>query len=161
MNRDETVATFLARLESELADTEAKIAELAKTRDEQFATVAVMRRSLGMEPLKAVAQRKPIKENGFDTGNPAVDPGVDDKPFLGMNVTTAVKMYLKKVREPKSPADLAEALKRGGLHSRSSDLGSVIRTTLSQGGRKVGIHSFGEGKWGLAEWRPGGATKSE
>jgi hypothetical protein len=154
MSRDESVSSVLAKLESELVEIEQKRAEIDQRRTEVMATVSVLRKAIGMEPLKIV---HPPHESPPKTHHVQADVSGSDRPYLGLNVLDAIKAYLRKVREPKTPPEIADALHRGGLHSRSSDFVGVVRTTMSRNGASAGIEAFGKGTWGLSEWRPGGA----
>lgn len=82
--------------------------------------------------------------------------GADEKPYLGLSVLDAARKYLQRVREPKTPTEISQALSAGGVHSRSGDFGGIVRTTLFKRGHERGIEKFGGGKWGLRDWRPGG-----
>jgi len=127
-----------------LADLEKDLAELQTT-------IAVIRRRLGQPATH------PASTGG---GNPD-EPRGQGKPYLGMSVLDASKKYLRLVKEPKAPSEIAEALHLGGVHSRSSDFNGIVRTTLFKRGHEIGIEKFGKGKWGLDEWRPGRRNSQE
>lgn len=65
-----------------------------------------------------------------------------------MSVTDAAKKYLGMVREPKTVAEITEALNRGGLPCK---LDSVM-TIISRGGRAGDFAKIGSGHWGLPEF---------
>jgi hypothetical protein len=138
------------------------LAELEKECSELQTTIAVLKRKLGQPANDATSWSK----NGASMfavglGGTTSDSDSDSKPYMGMNIPDAAKKYLQRVREPKSPQEIAEALRQGGLHSRSVDFMGVIRTTLVRNGRTVGIESYGGGKWGLSDWRPSRAKASQ
>ena len=130
-----------------LAKWEAELASLEARRTELLVAIRMARRELGLP-----ADSQPTPET------PTAQPEREDsprRPYLGMNILEAARLYLTKTEDPKSPSDIAEAIRRGGVHSRSEDFAGVVRTTLSRRGHEVGIESFGSQTWGLREWRPG------
>jgi hypothetical protein len=126
-----------------LADLEKDLAELQTA-------ISVIKKRLGQ-----AAPPSPTHVGSND------DQRVQGKPFLGLSVLDASKKYLRMVKEPKAPSEIAEALHLGGVHSRSSDFNGIVRTTLFKRGHEVGIEKFGKGKWGLDEWRPGRRNSQE
>jgi len=124
------------------------LAELERELTELQTTIAVLKRRVG------------VQGSGPSTVNGAANHDdsarvAHDKPYLGMNILEASRKYLQRIREPKAPSEIAEALKSGGVHSRSDDFNGIVRTTLFKRGHEVGIEKFGKGKWGLQDWRPG------
>ncbi len=123
-----------------LAEMEAEFAELQTA-------IAVMKRRMG------------ISSNGTQASSRAHAPADgnqgQDKPYLGMSILEASRSYLQRVKEPKTPGEIAEALRMGGVHSRSGDFNGIVRTTLFKRGSEAKIEKFGGGKWGLQDWRPG------
>lgn len=136
MAQDNTA--LLAELEQELADLQT--------------TIAVLKRRMG---LIDATQEEPSSIKTFRIQRS------QGKPYLGMSILDAARKHLSSVEEPMTPSDIAAALKEGGVHSRSEDFGGIVRTTLHKFGTKAGIQPFGGGKWGLADWRPGGRRGSE
>jgi hypothetical protein len=127
------------------SDTEL-LAELEKELADLQTTISFLKRRMGVQANGAVAATA--------QGRPA-DTDSSDKPYLGMSILEASRKFLQRVREPKAPSEIAEALKHGGVHSRSLDFNGIVRTTLFKRGHEVGIEKFGNGRWGLQEWRPG------
>jgi hypothetical protein len=148
MSHDESAQSLLGRWEQELEGLEARRAELVSA-------INLLRRTLSL-PEKPAPK---VSDGGTGDAHKAPE-GPPNKPYLGMNILEAARKFLTRVREPKSPAEIAEAIRAGGVHSRSGDFGGVVRTTLSRRGREVGIESFGEATWGLSEWRPGRARSN-
>lgn len=128
------------------------LADLEKDMAELQTTIAVIKRRLGQAAT-------PSASTGH-SGNHD-EPRGQGKPYLGMSVLDASKKYLRLVKEPKAPSEIAEALHLGGVHSRSSDFNGIVRTTLFKRGHEIGIEKFGKGKWGLDEWRPGRRNSQE
>jgi hypothetical protein len=141
-NDNAGVRALLEEWEAELESLDARRAELVPG-------INLLRRRIGLPEKTGSA--KP--EGKVTDQQPPVEMRAH-KPYLGMSILHASKQYLIRMREPKSPAEIAEAIRSGGVLSRSGDFGGVVRTTLSRRGREVGIESFGEALWGLSEWRP-------
>lgn len=141
-------AGLLASWEHELAAIDARRAELV-------IGIGMLRRTLGLPEENAggpsPSRRTASRPRAHDE---------DQRPYLGMNILDAAKLYLLRVKEPKTPSDIAEAIKHGGVHSKSDDFPGVVRTTLSRKGKAAGIESFGGTLWGLSAWRPGRAKGS-
>ena len=76
-----------------------------------------------------------------------------ERDFLGKTVVEAAKIVLQNRRKPMSPAEIREAVQKGGLIvSNPNTVGSV----LNRRSRAVGdVVSPERGKWGLKEWYPG------
>ncbi len=123
------------------------LAELEKELAELQTTIGVLKRRIGVQGVSA----------SVGNGSPVHDDSSRDQdtPYLGMNILEASRNYLQRIRQPKAPSEIAEALKSGGVHSRSDDFNGIVRTTLFKRGHEVGIEKFGKGKWGLRDWRPG------
>jgi hypothetical protein len=142
---------LLAKWESELAAIDARRSEL-------LVGISMARRELGLSdepPARITGTRDQLLPPGRDREDGS------HRPYLGMNILDAAKIYLTKTREPKSPLEIADAIRQGGVHSRSDDFPGVVRTTLSRKGKDVGVESFGNTLWGLKEWRPGRARTEQ
>lgn len=128
------------------------LAELEKDLAELQTTIAVIKRRVGAGS----------QGNGPDVAASALpDHSGSGKPYLGMSILDASKKFLQRVREPKTPSEIADALKQGGVHSRSDDFNGIVRTTLFKRGHEAGIEKFGNGRWGLQDWRPGRTRAAE
>lgn len=75
--------------------------------------------------------------------------------FFGMKAPEAIRRYLAMVKAPKSPAEIAEALKRGGYTTTSTDLPNTLRTALRRMEDEDVVQVGSD--WGLADWYPGRA----
>lgn len=75
--------------------------------------------------------------------------------FLGRTIPDAAKMYLQIVRRPQTTQQIADALQKGGMETKSANFLNTVQTILrrveNQGGDIVRIPS---GEWGLGEWYP-------
>ncbi len=126
------------------------LAELEAERAELDTAIAVIRRKLGKQPngVTGAVPQKTLPQSGQ----------VRKGDFLGMTIPEATKKYLGIAMEPKTPKEIADALTLGGVHSKSADFGNIVRSTLSRRGKEFGVESFGDGRWGLSDWRPGRRT---
>jgi len=140
-----------------LAKWEGELTALDARRSELLIGISMARRELGIAEDASTSATGPHGANG---GQPEREGG-PRRPYLGMNILEAARLYLVSVEDPRTPMDIADAIRRGGVHSRSDDFPGVVRTTLSRSGREVGIESFGNMKWGLREWRPGRAKTDQ
>jgi hypothetical protein len=79
-----------------------------------------------------------------------IQPGT----FLSMSITDATKKFLNLVKCPQTTTEIAEALRRGGLHSTSKDYTTNVYTILARHEKQVGEIVRVEKRWGLVEWFP-------
>jgi hypothetical protein len=127
------------------------LAELEKDLAELQTTIAVIKRRLGVSS-HGNSEPSPTNAVGEHVGH--------GKPYLGMSILEASRKFLLSVREPKTPSEIADALKQGGVHSRSTDFNGIVRTTLFKRGHEAKIEKFGGGRWGLQDWRPGRSNRA-
>lgn len=82
----------------------------------------------------------------------AVTPGI----FLGMSIADAAKKLLSIRKQAMGNADIAAALRDGGLvMSANTDHQNIVGSTLTRRFEKVGdVVRVGRGIWGLKEWYP-------
>ena len=74
--------------------------------------------------------------------------------FFNMRVPEAIKKYLAIIKRPKSPNEITDALKAGGINTTSTNFYSVVTTALRRllaDGEVVKVKK----DWGLASWYPG------
>jgi hypothetical protein len=101
------------------------------------------------------------------------EPAVEDHPparagddvapgmFLGMSIADAAKKLLSIRKQAMSNADIASALRDGGLvMSAHTDHQNIVGSTLTRRFEKVGdVVRVGRGIWGLKEWYPNRSFK--
>jgi hypothetical protein len=87
----------------------------------------------------------------------------DAGAFLGMSIADAAKKLLLIRKQAMGNADIAAALKQGGLVlSANTDPQNMIGSTLTRRFEKVGdIVRIGRGIWGLKEWYPNRSFKAK
>lgn len=77
--------------------------------------------------------------------------------FFGLSLPEAAKKYLKMVGRKRTLQDISEALKAGGVKSKSKDFPNTINSNLYRDSKKPGSEfvQVAPGEWGLAEFYPG------
>jgi hypothetical protein len=80
----------------------------------------------------------------------------DAGAYLGMSISDATKKLLSIRKQAMSNADIATALKQGGLvMSVNTDPQNTIGSVITRRFQQVGdIVKVGRGVWGLKEWYP-------
>jgi hypothetical protein len=83
--------------------------------------------------------------------------------FLGMSIADAAKKLLLVRKQAMGNADIAAALKQGGLvMSANTDPQNMVGSILTRRFEKVGdIVRVGRGIWGLKEWYPNRSFKAK
>jgi hypothetical protein len=85
----------------------------------------------------------------------------DAGAFLGMSIADAAKKLLSTRKQAMGNADIAAALKQGGVvMSANTDPQNMVGSILTRRFEKVGdIVRVGRGIWGLKEWYPNRSFK--
>jgi hypothetical protein len=83
--------------------------------------------------------------------------------YLGMSIADAAKKYLLMRKQASGNAEIAAALKQGGLvMSSNTDPQNTVGSILTRRFEKVGdIVRVGRGIWGLKEWYPNRSFKTK
>ena len=77
--------------------------------------------------------------------------------FLGKSIPDAAKLFLQIVKRKSTSRDIAEALRRGGMESTSSNFQGIVHAVLDRARKSGGeIVKLDRSHWGLAEWYPAG-----
>ncbi len=109
---------------------------------------------LGMEPSESSppASVTPVSRTATDI--PAV-------AFLGKSIPDAARLYFQIVKRKATSREIADALVRGGMETRSPRFHEIVRSVLDRA-RKAGgdIVKLDKSYWGLAEWYPSGVRIS-
>lgn len=100
----------------------------------------------------------PTKPNGAAVASDAAAGA-----FLGMTIADAAKRLLSNRKQAMNNADIAAALKQGGLvMSTNTDPQNMVGSILTRRFDKVGdIVRIGRGVWGLKEWYPNRSFKAK
>jgi hypothetical protein len=87
----------------------------------------------------------------------------DAGAFLGMSIADAAKKLLLIRKQAMGNADIAAALKQGGLvMSANTDPQNMVGSILTRRFEKVGdVVRVGRGIWGLKEWYPNRSFKTK
>jgi hypothetical protein len=87
----------------------------------------------------------------------------DAGAFLGMSIADAAKKLLSTRKQAMGNADIAAALKQGGVvMSANTDPQNMVGSILTRRFEKVGdIVRVGRGIWGLKEWYPNRSFKTK
>jgi hypothetical protein len=77
---------------------------------------------------------------------------IPDGAFNGKTVSEAIKLYLSIVKKKQKTRQIVDALKRGGIESKSDSFGNIVYNNLDRMRSVTGeIAKVGK-EWGLAEW---------
>jgi len=130
------------------------IADLERKRDALTRHIEFLREQAGLSSAPALlsAEGSGAVPKGATVAESQDRPG-GENPFLGMKIIDAAKIVLAERRKPMAPADILQALEKGGLMVASTN---VIGSVLNRRQRDVGdVVSPKRGQWGLKEWYPG------
>jgi hypothetical protein len=89
---------------------------------------------------------------------PAAAVGIEETAgmYLGMSIPDATKKLLASRKRTLSNAEIAAALKSGGLVMTSADPQNTVGSVLTRRFKDVGdVVRVGRGVWGLKDWYPG------
>jgi len=74
--------------------------------------------------------------------------------FLGKSIPDAAKLYLSIVKRKQTSKEIAEALLKYGIETRSKNFNIQVHTLLDRARHRLGIVKLDGSYWGLAEWYP-------
>ena len=101
----------------------------------------------------AIVAIKQIIAGGGDAALNGRGGGLRSDSFFQMGILDAAKKYLAAVSEPKVSADIATALREGGLVSRAKDFPTTLYTTLKREDDRHGaVVQMPDKSWGLSVW---------
>ena len=88
---------------------------------------------------------------------PTHNAEIPDGAFFRKGIPEAAKLYLGHIRKKQTVREIADALKAGGIESRSRKFPSIVATVLGRVRKTSGdFIKFPDGTWGLAAWYPAG-----
>jgi hypothetical protein len=128
-------------------DYESVLADLRARRDQLDAAISAIEAMLGISTDDTIASVARVMES----------KEIKDDTFLGMSVPAATRKYLLMMKRPQSTQEIADALRRGGIHSTAKHFSTTIYTALS---RQEDVVRLGK-KWSMKEWHPGIRTKKQ
>jgi hypothetical protein len=134
-----------------LADLEAKRAALDNT-------IAAFRNALVHGTLGEIGEL-PVSIDGVvaTTYSPLSANGgeVPAGAFLGKSIPDATKLYLEIVKKKQTSAEIADALRKGGMETNSKNFPQMVHSVLDRARKaNTGIVKLDRSHWGLAAWYP-------
>jgi hypothetical protein len=131
-----------------VADLEAKKAAIENT-------LASLRSAIALGALGQPGDAPAIP--GAMSASSIFSGDIPDGAFHGKGIPEATKLYLEIVKKKQTASEIANALKKGGMESTSSDFLAVVKAGLNRARKlqssplvKIGKH------WGLKPWYPKG-----
>jgi DNA-binding transcriptional regulator LsrR (DeoR family) len=121
-------------------DYEAVLADLKERRAKLDVAIAGIEAMLGSSIGDAMASE----------ARAIVPRDISDDTFLGMGIGDAARKFLTMMKRPQTTPQIADALKRGGIHSTAKHFSTTVYTSLS---RQEDVLRLGD-KWSLKEWHP-------
>lgn len=119
-----------------------------------------------IEALERAREVAPSSEMGSartPSGSDSLPKGVTTSEiprnaFYGLKIPDAILHYLSVSHRKQTAQDIADALKTGGVSSKSKNFYSTVYTALVRLEESGQVGKFGR-EWGLSEWFPGAARK--
>ena len=99
----------------------------------------------------------------FNQPTPLIAPGeVPPGSFHAMSIPKAAVLYLRMVKQKQKASDIANALKRGGIFTQSSDFNNQIHAALDRAAKaeNAEILKLHDAYWALREWFPANVRAS-
>jgi hypothetical protein len=82
---------------------------------------------------------------------------IPEGAFLAKSIPEAAKLYLQIVKKKSTTRDIAEALRRGGMESTSTNFQGIVHAVINRYWKAGGdIVKLDKSTWGLAAWYPTG-----
>jgi len=141
-----------------------KVAEVlqALREEEQHLRAELSRVERAISALEeAMGTVAPAKQAEAAPGPPPPAPPAGPGPYALLRFNEAAAEYLASVNEPKTAAEIADALRAGGFPTKSKDFAASVRTMLNRTDSYIhGIEHMDDGKWrfvGRGE-RPGASS---
>ena len=107
--------------------------------------------------LADMEAKKVTLEKAIESLKDAIAAGVLGQPggiptgaFLNKSIPVAIKLYLGATKKKQTGPQIAMALKKGGIESRSDNFGNVVMVTLNRLKRSGELLCL-KGGWGLCE----------
>ncbi len=124
------------------------------------AAIASLRAALSLGALGQGGELAPLA-NGTGTTFFTPGPMGGDLPAgfsLGKSIPEAARLYLSIVKQKQTSAEIAEALKKGGMESTSKNFQQIVHSVLDRARKahNAEIIKLGRSHWGLAAWYPAG-----
>jgi hypothetical protein len=142
--KEKNVATEVVDYGAVIADLEAKIAALQ-------GMLAAMKAAQASGVLGAGVA---VEGGGLATSSTGIQPvELPVGALMNKSIPDAIKLYLGSVKKKKTNAEIADALKEGGVESTSSDFMGIVTSALNRLRGQNEVLRFADG-WGLASLYP-------
>jgi hypothetical protein len=138
-------------MSAENIDFTAILANMEAKRGALDAAIASLRAAIASGALGAVSAGDLVGIPGAAVG---ITQGgeIPNGAFLGKSVSEAIKLYLSIVKKKQKTRQIVEALKRGGIESKSDKFNNIVYNSLDRMRSVTGeIAKIGK-EWGLKEW---------
>jgi hypothetical protein len=134
------------------------LADLRAKRDQIDQAIQAIESVRGTNGSPAAGRGSAASIEAFDNGG-TTGAGA----YLGMSIADAAKKYLTSRKQASGNAEIAAALKQGGLvMSSNTDPQNTVGSILTRRFEKVGdVVRVGRGIWGLKEWYPNRSFKKD
>lgn len=99
----------------------------------------------------------------FNQAPPLIAPGeVPPGSFHAMSIPKAAVLYLRMVKQKQKASEIATALRRGGVETKSSDFNNQIHAALDRASKSENaeIMKLHDAYWALREWMPANVRAS-
>ena len=130
---------------------EAVLEDLERERAELDATIATLRRRLGLPNAQNASGAVPARQQFAD------QPKLRSDEFFGMSIIGAARKYLSIVKQPTSAPNIAREIKSHGLMNDSKTFPNTVYSILYREAERPNgqvVKVGGSSKWGLTEWYP-------
>lgn len=137
---------------------EAVLEDLERERAELDATIATIRRRLGL-PEAQIAPGTPNASR-----KPADASIMRSDEFFGMSIIGASRKYLSIVKQPTSAPNIAREIKAHGLMNDTKTFPNTVYSILYREAERPNgqvVKVGGSSKWGLTEWYPSKARQPQ
>lgn len=143
----------IANIASTLAAMEAWYSALGEAIPTMRALVSL---SGAMMPAGVISAINHQRESLIAPGE--VPPG----SFHAMSIPKAAVLYLRMVKQKQKASDIANALKRGGIFTKSSDFNNQVHAALDRAAKaeNAEIIKLQDAYWALREWFPANVRAS-
>jgi hypothetical protein len=101
--------------------------------------------------------------SAFNQSQTLIAPGeVPPGSFHAMSIPKAAVLYLRMVKQKQKASDIANALKRGGIFTQSSDFNNQVHAALDRAAKaeNAEILKLHDAFWALREWFPANVRAS-
>lgn len=145
-------------MSNKMLDYAAILADLEAKRGALDNTIAALRNAIVHGTLGEIGEI-PASANGIvGTTYSSLSASGGEVPagaFLGKSIPDATKLYLEIVKKKQTSAEIAEALRKGGMETNSKNFPQMVHSVLDRASKAdSGIVKLDRSHWGLVTWYP-------